>query len=210
MDAMRKNKVIFFAKEESPDVNKYVEDIENVIGDIDDLEIFTGGIEELKRYLSEMYDYKKEVKDKTRLIIVFKSIMDLNPKVFDLIEFIVEVRDRYDARLFSLEEKWVYNISDLSEIDWISFKKFLSWIESELINKKRMRQREAWRKGKRKGRPPSIPPNIVRKYVLKYKELALKNKKALWLIMKAEGYKISYRRFLDKVNAVIIELKLSK
>jgi len=58
----------------------------------------------------------------------------------------------------------------------------------------------AKRESKRVGRPPAIPEDSLVKLVKKYPFLS---KRDLWRIATVEGYKISYPRFVRKINEVI-------
>ncbi len=57
--------------------------------------------------------------------------------------------------------------------------------------------------GKHVGRPPAISEEYIVKLLRRYPNLP---KKALWKIAQAEGYKISYPRFVVKVNEVMKKL----
>ncbi len=202
-----KNIVIFLAKD-AKDLISNIDYIKENLGNIDEHLVFRGDVDRFMEFMSKNFKKEEYIDEVPNITIVFRSIKELNIKTFELLRIIKELRDGYNAKVFSIEDEWIYQISSLERDKWIAFKKFISWLEEELIIKKKVRQREAWNKGKRKGRPPAIPYKIVKRYVLKYRELALRNKKALWLIMKAEGYRISYRRFLDKVKKVLKDINV--
>jgi len=67
----------------------------------------------------------------------------------------------------------------------------------------------ARKEGKHVGRPPSIPEEFVVKLIRKHPYLS---KKDLWRMAKAENYRISYPRFVKKVNEAARKygLKLGK
>jgi len=67
----------------------------------------------------------------------------------------------------------------------------------------------ARKEGKHVGRPPSIPEEFVVKLIRKYPYLS---KKDLWRMARAENYRISYPRFVKKVNEAAMKygLKLGK
>ena len=155
---------------------------------------------DLKGFIS--YLSAVEYKD-GEVIVVIPSVKQLDISAYKTIELIVEVYEKYGFRLYSIEDPWVYWLTSLPGEDWNQLKAFIEWMLKETVEKRRNRQVEAWRKGKRRGRPPAMDLKTVAHYVKRYRELALKNKKALWLIAKAEGHKISYRRFLEKVNKVL-------
>ncbi len=142
------------------------------------------------------------------VIVVIPSVKQLDMSAYKIIELMIEVYEKYGFRLYSIEDPWVYWLTSLTGEDWNHLKAFIEWMLKETVEKRRSRQVEAWRKGKRRGRPPAMDLKTVAHYVKRYRELALKNKKALWLIAKAEGHKISYRRFLEKINKVLESNKI--
>ena len=142
------------------------------------------------------------------VIVVIPSVKQLDMSAYKILELMIEVYEKYGFRLYSIEDPWVYWLTSLTGEDWNHLKAFIEWMLKETVEKRRNRQVEAWRKGKRRGRPPAMDLKTVAHYVKRYRELALKNKKALWLIAKAEGHKISYRRFLEKINKVLESNKI--
>ncbi len=142
------------------------------------------------------------------VIVVIPSVKQLDMSAYKILELMIEVYEKYGFRLYSIEDPWVYWLTSLTGEDWNQLKAFIEWMLKETVEKRRNRQVEAWRKGKRRGRPPAMDLKTVAHYVKRYRELALKNKKALWLIAKAEGHKISYRRFLEKINKVLESNKI--
>ncbi len=76
---------------------------------------------------------------------------------------------------------------------------YQKYVES-LREKIRAGMERARREGKHIGRPPAVPEEFVIKILRKYSGLS---KKALWKMTIAEGYNISYPRFVRKVNEVI-------
>ncbi len=142
------------------------------------------------------------------VIVVIPSVKQLDMSAYKILELMIEVYEKYGFRLYSIEDPWVYWLTSLTGEDWNHLKAFIEWMLKETVEKRRSRQVEAWRKGKRRGRPPAMDLKTVAHYVKRYRELALKNKKALWLIAKAEGHKISYRRFLEKINKVLESNKI--
>jgi len=65
----------------------------------------------------------------------------------------------------------------------------------------------AKKEGKHVGRPSAVPEDVLIKILRRYPELS---KKALWKIARAEGYSISYPRFVRKVNQVIRKYGLKR
>jgi len=67
----------------------------------------------------------------------------------------------------------------------------------------------AKKEGKQVGRAPAVPEEFLVKLVRKYSNLS---KKDLWRIAVAEGYKISYPRFVRRINEVTrkYNIKLAK
>ena len=94
----------------------------------------------------------------------------------------------------------IYNKSK-DEIVFLNFDEILKHVSKEVVDRARR-----YALNTHIGRPPSIPMDVVRKYVTKYRYLALHNKKALWKVVTSDGYKISYPRFIEKVNKVLQEL----
>ncbi len=76
---------------------------------------------------------------------------------------------------------------------------YQKYVES-LKEKIRAGMERAKREGKHVGRPPSIPKEYLIKIIRKYPYLS---KKDLWKMARAEGYKISYPRFVRKVNEIM-------
>jgi len=134
-------------------------------------------------------------------IFAVKNLETISGDPLKALEILMEMLHKRDIYTFSVEEPWVYPLLKNNE-----FLSFTEWVLEQTVWKRRSKQLEAWRKGKRRGRPPAIEERVLRKYVRKYRELAIKNKKALWLLMKGDGYEISYRRFLDKINKILKEI----
>ena len=76
---------------------------------------------------------------------------------------------------------------------------YQKYVES-LREKIKAGMERAKQEGKHVGRPPAIPEDFLVKLVKKHPFLS---KKDLWRIATAEGYKISYSRFVKKINEVI-------
>jgi len=76
---------------------------------------------------------------------------------------------------------------------------YQKYVES-LREKIKAGMERAKRESKRVGRPPAIPEDSLVKLVKKYPFLS---KRDLWRIATVEGYKISYPRFVRKINEVI-------
>ena len=83
---------------------------------------------------------------------------------------------------------------------------YQKYVES-LREKIKAGMERARREGKHVGRPPAIPEEYIVKLVTKYPFL---KKKDLWKIARAEGYSISYPRFLMRVNDVIKKYGLKR
>jgi len=134
--------------------------------------------------------------------IISWSLDRLGRTMLDTLNTIMNLEQR-GYKVITVKEEWLQILDQNMRKLILSI---LSWVAEFERRRIRERQLEAWRQGKQKGRPPSMTLDQVRKYVLKYKELAKHNKKALWHIARSEGNKISYPRFLEKVNKVLREL----
>jgi len=86
-------------------------------------------------------------------------------------------------------------------IEFVSLDTLLQHLSPDLVERARR-----YALNKQMGRPPAMRIEEVRRYVLRYPELAKRNKRALWYVVTAEGHKISYARFVAKVNQVLREL----
>ena len=76
---------------------------------------------------------------------------------------------------------------------------YQKYVES-LREKIKAGMERARREGKHVGRPPAVPDEFIIKILRKYPGLS---KKALWKIAIGEGYKISYPRFVKRVNEIV-------
>jgi len=83
---------------------------------------------------------------------------------------------------------------------------YQKYVES-LREKIKAGMERAKREGKHVGRPPAVPEEFLIKIIRKYPYLS---KKDLWRIAIAEGYKISYPRFVRKINEVIRKYNLKR
>ena len=83
---------------------------------------------------------------------------------------------------------------------------YQKYVES-LKEKIRAGMERAKKEGRHIGRPPAIPEEFLIKIIRKYPYLS---KKDLWRIAIAEGYKISYPRFVRKINEVIRKYNLKR
>ena len=100
----------------------------------------------------------------------------------------------------------------LNQINDPMMKKFvvsmLAWFAElyryDIIQRTKAGMERAKREGKRIGRPPAVPEEFLIKIIRKYPGLS---KKDLWRLTIAEGYKISYPRFVRKVNEIIRKIK---
>jgi DNA invertase Pin-like site-specific DNA recombinase len=73
---------------------------------------------------------------------------------------------------------------------------YQKYVES-LKEKIRAGMERARQRGRHVGRPPAVPDEFLLKLLKKYQGLS---KKDLWRITIAEGYRISYPRFIVKIN----------
>jgi len=76
---------------------------------------------------------------------------------------------------------------------------YQKYVES-LREKIKAGMERAKKEGKHVGRPPAVPDEFLIKILRKYPYLS---KKDLWKMARAEGYEISYPRFVRRVNEVI-------
>ena len=76
---------------------------------------------------------------------------------------------------------------------------YQKYVES-LREKIKAGMERAKKEGKHVGRPPAVPDEFLIKIIRKYPYLS---KKDLWKMARAEGYEISYPRFVRRVNEVI-------
>ncbi|MEM1515178.1 MAG: recombinase family protein [Candidatus Bathyarchaeia archaeon] len=76
---------------------------------------------------------------------------------------------------------------------------YQKYVES-LKDKIKAGMERARQKGKHVGRPSAVPDEFLIKLLKKYQGLS---KKDLWRITIAEGYKISYPRFIVKINKIL-------
>lgn len=82
---------------------------------------------------------------------------------------------------------------------------YQKYVES-LKDKIKAGMERARQRGKHVGRPPALPDEFLVKLIKKYQGLS---KKDLWRITIAEGYKISYPRFIVKINKLLKSVNLS-
>jgi len=135
-------------------------------------------------------------------LIIAWSLDRLGRTMLDTLNTIMDL-EKKGYKVVTVKEEWLQTLDQNMRKLILSI---LSWVAEFERKRIRERQLEAWKQGKQKGRPPAMTLEQVRKYVMKYKELAKHNKKALWHIARSEGHKISYPRFLEKVNKILKEL----
>lgn len=134
--------------------------------------------------------------------VIAWSIDRVGRTMLDTVQTIMSLEER-GVRVLTVREEWLQTLdADIRRL----VLSILSWVAEFERRRIRERQEEAWRMGKRKGRPEAMSKDKVLKYVTKYPELAKHNKRALWLVAKGDGHKISYQRFTAKVNEVLKEL----
>ncbi len=151
--------------------------------------------EDAKKLLDELDNIKPD-------LILAWSIDRIGRTMLDTLNTIIEL-EKQGYKVVTVKEEWLQTMDPNMRKLILSI---LSWVAEFERRRIRERQEEAWKQGKQKGRPPAMTSDQVRKYVVKYKELAKHNKKALWMIVKADGHRISYPRFLEKVNRVLKDL----
>ncbi len=148
-----------------------------------------------RELLNELDDIKPD-------LIISWSLDRLGRTMLDTLNMIMDLEEK-GIKVVTVKEDFLHNLDENIRKLILSI---LSWVAEFERRRIRERQEEAWRRGKQKGRPEAMKIEEVRRYVTKYKELARHNKKALWHIVRDEGYNISYPRFLEKVNRVLKDL----
>ena len=140
-------------------------------------------------------------------IIVFS--LDRIARRYDyLVKTLEELREN-NIHVIAYQEEWLQSLAAIPDealrklifdivVRALAYG-YQKYVES-LREKIKAGMERAKREGKRIGRPPAIPEKVLIKIIRKYPDLS---KKALWKITKAEGYNISYPRFIRKVNEAI-------
>ena len=134
-------------------------------------------------------------------------------------DYLVETLDRLRSmgiQVVAYQEEWLQSLSSIPDeslrkliFDVIvralayGYQKYVDALREKI----RAGMERAKREGRHVGRPPAIPEEFLVKLVKKYPYLS---KKDLWRIATAEGYKISYPRFVRKINEVIRKYNLKR
>jgi len=173
------------------------------------------GIEVLKVYPDKGESGGKPFRDRPQAQLLLKELDVLKPDaiiawsldrlgrtMLDTLNTVLFFEEK-GVKVITVREEWLQTLDGNIRRLILSV---LSWAAEFERQRIRERQQEAWRQGKQKGRPPSMQMDEVRRYVMKYPELAKHDKKALWLVVRGDGHKVSYSRFVRKVNQVLKEL----
>jgi len=173
------------------------------------------GIEVVKVYPDKGESGGKLFRDRPQAQLLLQELDTLKPDaviawsldrfgrtMLDTLNTIMSLEER-GVKVITIKEEWLQTLDDNIRRLILSV---LSWVAEFERRRIRERQEEAWRQGKQKGRPEVMRIDDVRRYVMKYPELAKHNKKALWHVVRGDGHKISYSRFVEKVNRVLKEL----
>ena len=99
-----------------------------------------------------------------------------------------------NVKVLTVKEEWLRTMDPMIRKLILSI---LAWVAEYERRRIRERQLAAWASGKQKGRPPKVDDKTLTKYLKKYKGL---NKKAIWKILRADGYDISYWQFIRRVK----------
>jgi len=125
--------------------------------------------------------------------IVAWSLDRLGRTMLDTLNTIIDLENR-GFKVITVKEEWLQTLNSNIRKLILSI---LSWVAEFERRRIKERQEEAWRQGKQKGRPPKVPDEVLAQYLRKYRGLS---KKDIWRILKANGYDISYERFLRRIK----------
>ena len=139
----------------------------------------------------------KEINQLKPDCIISWSLDRLGRTMLDTLNIIMEFENK-GIKIITIKEEWLQTLDNNIRKLIISI---LSWIAEFERRRIKERQEEAWKQGKQKGRPQKLPDGIILQYIKKYQGLS---KKAIWKLLKADGYDISYDRFIKRIR------KLSK
>ena len=141
----------------------------------------------------------KYIEEPRVVALAVYTIEHLGRNLYDILETINVLERKYQIIIYSVREPWIHKNHDRMNnlIDYI-----LDWMRRRV----REAQNRAWASGKQKGRPRKLSKKVVKQYVMKYRDLAVKNKKVIWEIMRAEGIDVSYNTARRYINEVLKEL----
>ncbi len=177
------------------------------------------GIEIVDEYVEQASGYETRPEDReawARAVDVAKEnnaliiVVSLD-RIARRYEYLVKTLDslrEQNVQVISLQEPWLQALATIPDQ---TLRKFIydvivralaysyqQYVES-IREKTRAGQMRAKMMGKHIGRPPAITDRELERYLAKYRALGL-SLKAVWKIAVADGYKISYKRFLDRAR----------
>ncbi|MCC6013934.1 MAG: recombinase family protein [Candidatus Verstraetearchaeota archaeon] len=137
----------------------------------------------------------KEINELKPDCIISWSLDRLGRTMLDTLNTIMEFESK-GIKIITIKEEWLQTLDNNIRKLIISI---LSWIAEFERRRIRERQEEAWRQGKQKGRPQKVSDGVILQYIKKYQGLS---KKAIWKLLKADGYDISYDRFIKRIKRI--------
>jgi DNA invertase Pin-like site-specific DNA recombinase len=137
----------------------------------------------------------KEINELKPDCIISWSLDRLGRTMLDTLNTIMEFESK-GIKIITIKEEWLQTLDSNIRKLIISI---LSWIAEFERRRIRERQEEAWRQGKQKGRPQKVSDGVILQYIKKYQGLS---KKAIWKLLKADGYDISYDRFIKRIKRI--------
>ncbi|NHV45303.1 MAG: recombinase family protein [Candidatus Verstraetearchaeota archaeon] len=137
----------------------------------------------------------KEINELKPDCIISWSLDRLGRTMLDTLNIIMEFESK-GIKIITIKEEWLQTLDNNIRKLIISI---LSWIAEFERRRIRERQEEAWKQGKQKGRPQKVPDGLILQYIKKYQGLS---KKAIWKLLKADGYDISYDRFIKRIKRI--------
>jgi len=179
------------------------------------IEEFAGsrGISIVKWYVDKGESGAKPFKDRPSARRLLEEVDVLKPDLIvgwaldrfgrtmlDTLNTIIELENR-GFKVVTVKEEWLQTLDENIRKLILSI---LAWVAEFERRRIRERQLEAWAQGKQKGRPPKVPDSVIQRYVKRYGMLKLK---AIWKIMRQDGYDLSYRQFLRRVEKLKQKLK---
>ena len=179
------------------------------------IEEFAGsrGISIVKWYVDKGESGAKPFKDRPSARRLLEEVDVLKPDLIvgwaldrfgrtmlDTLNTIIELENK-GFKVVTVKEEWLQTLDENIRKLILSI---LAWVAEFERRRIRERQLEAWAQGKQKGRPPKVPDSVIQRYVKRYGMLKLK---AIWKIMRQDGYDLSYRQFLRRVEKLKQKLK---
>jgi len=152
-----------------------------------------------------VHSARRLVEDITRLkpdCVLAWALDRLGRSMLDTVNTVVELENQ-GVRVITVKEEFLRSLDPNIRRLILSI---LAWVAEYERRRIRERQLEAWAQGKQKGRPPKVSDDTIVYYLRKYSMLS---KKAVWKIMRADGYDISYDRFLKRVKNLQNSLSFS-